>query len=314
LPAQAVREYVNESADIKLLIAEMQKAIDESVAQRTAQVGAPGNHPKAGESVEYEPSIISLFDILGFKDLLGRAGEDANAVSEMLSLARRFSTPDEGAAENFGWKSINFSDTVVRAVPIVSDANVKVRLGIVFYELTDVAHLQVNLLFRNVLIRGAVTIGRIFMKADVVFGPGLVDAHLLESKHALYPRVIVDKRVLKALKEIPLLRSHLFDEEMSYINRLVRKDTDGHLFVDYLRYALDNSDDNYEYGTLILAHKELVEEQILGASALDGRTRYGKSRKQKAEWLRRYHNRHVKTLSAVILKSETEIQKQSLFI
>lgn len=305
---------MNQSADVKLLIAEMQKTIHASVAQRKAHVGAPGKHPKAGELVAYEPSLITLFDILGFKDLLNRAGEDANAVSEVLSLARRFSTPDEGAAENFGWKSINFSDTVVRAVPIVSNANVKVRLGIVFHELTDIAHLQVNLLFRNVLIRGAVTIGRIFMQADVVFGPGLVDAHLLESEHALYPRVIVDKRVLKALKEIPLLRSHRFDEEMSYINRLVRKDTDGLQFVDYLRYALDNSDDNYEYGTLILAHKELVEKQISEASALDGRTRYGKSRKQKGEWLRRYHNCHVKTLSAVILKAETGIQKQSLLV
>jgi hypothetical protein len=305
---------MSENADIIKLIAELQKTIDASVAQRKTPAAIPAKAHTATKSTAYEASIISLFDILGFKEVLKRAGKNATVVEEVLRLARRFSTPDEGAAENFGWQSINFSDTVVRAVPIVSEANVKVRLGIVFHELTDIAHIQANLMYRDILIRGAITVGHIFMEKDVVFGPGLVDAHLLESQRALYPRVIVDKRVLRALKKIPLLRSHPFDEEMSYINRLVRKDTDGELFVDYLRYALDNSNDNYEYGTLILAHTDLVKKQLLESSALDGRTRYGRSRRQKAEWLQRYHNRHVKTLSAAILKSETGIARQSLFI
>jgi hypothetical protein len=70
------------------------------------------------------------------------AGADANKVTRVLNIARWFSKPDRGATENFGWKFINFSDLVLRTVPILSDANRKVKLGLVFHELTDLAYIQ----------------------------------------------------------------------------------------------------------------------------------------------------------------------------
>jgi hypothetical protein len=268
----------------------------------------------ATRSEAYRPSVISYFDILGFKELLSSAGEDANRVGDVLDLARKFSEPDEGAVDNFGWRSINFSDLIVRAVPILTETNRKVRVGLVFQELTDIAHIQLNLAFKGILIRGAVTVGQILIKSDLVFGPGLVDAYILESTKAIAPRVIIDNKIFSALKQIALLRSHPLEEEMQYIRPLISKDTDGLWFVDYLNYAKDNADDNHEYALVLQKHRELVATQLAESYAINGRTRLGKSRRHKAEWLKSYHNKHVKTLSAASLKSETGIQRRSLLV
>jgi len=263
---------------------------------------------------EYRPSIVSYFDILGMKTLLGDAGSDAGKVAEILQTTRRFSRPDIDAEEEFGWTFVNFSDLVLRTVPILSEVNLKHRLGVVYYELSDLADIQVNLASKNVLIRGAVTLGDITVDRDLVFGPALATAYLLESKRAIFPRIIVDQLVLQGLKKLPVLRAHDYKQEMAYIRRLIRRDVDGNWFVDYLRYALDNSDDYSQYGKFILHHRSLVLRQLSESGALDGRTREGRNRRAKAAWLRSYHNRHVRILSAIRLKQETGINRAELVV
>ena len=48
-----------------------------------------------------------------------------------------------------------------------------------------------------VLIRGAITVGNIFAKGDITFGPGLTEAYLMEEKCAKYPRIIMTKSTLE---------------------------------------------------------------------------------------------------------------------
>jgi hypothetical protein len=293
------------------------KHLDETISEiRKTLQSAPLPRPETELPVgfEYRPSLVSYFDVLGMKELLTAAGTDANKVANVLDIARRFSTPDRGASENFGWKFINFSDLVLRIVPILSDANQQVRLGLVFHELIDLAYIQVNLAGRGVLIRGALTIGRIAAEHGLVFGPALANAYILESKKAVFPRIIVDDKALTALREIPLLRAHNYKEEMGYIGGLIRQDSDGVWFVDYLGYLLENADDNYEYAEFLQVHKSLVNKQLSEARKLDGRTHEGKSRRQKAEWLKSYHNTHLQRVSAEKLKEETGIERRALFV
>lgn len=285
---------------------EMRKALQSS--------SAPRSETELPVGFEYKPSIVSYFDVLGMKELLRAAGADANVVARVLNIARQFSTPDRGAAENFGWKFINFSDLVLRIVPILSDANQEVRLGLVFHELLDLAYIQVNLAAQGVLIRGALTIGRITAEQGLVFGPALANAHILESTKAVFPRIVVDDMVLAALKEIPLLRAHNYEEEMGYIGGLIRQDSDGVWFVDYLGYLLENADDNDEYADFLQVHNLLVNKQLLEVSNLDEQTREGKSRRQKAAWLKSYHNTHLERVSAEKLKEETGIDRRTLFV
>jgi hypothetical protein len=261
----------------------------------------------------YEVSLVSYFDILGMRSLLKRAGDDAEGVATVLRAARHFSQPDQGAAENWGWKFVNFSDLILRSVPVASEANRRSQLGLVFHELSDLANIQGNLLAKNVLIRGAITLGEIAVDVGLTFGPALVRAYELEAKRVVFPRIMVDPLVLAGLKEIDLLRHHDYKQEMEYIKGLIKRDTDGVWFVDYLHYMLDNVE-GYEYVEFLLHHRSVVAAQLRETELLDGRTREGVRRRQKAAWLRAYHNRHLSVLSGKRVKQSTGISKAQLFI
>lgn len=79
-----------------------------------------------------------------------------------------------------------------------------------------------------------------------MFGPGLVEAHHMESKIARYPRIIVSDNAIVALKEAPVLRAEgiSFKEEMSYLKNLLRKDKDGVWFLDYLAIIRSEKDND----------------------------------------------------------------------
>src|SRR5438105_1445070 len=70
----------------------------------------------------------------------------------------------------------------------------------------------------GMLVRGGVTIGKLYHSGGVVFGEALVDAYRLESRVAIYPRIAVSSRIY----------SHLPNRER------IAQDTDGIWYLKYL--------------------------------------------------------------------------------
>lgn len=72
-------------------------------------------------------------------------------------------------------------------------------------------------------IRGAVVVGKLHFDDNFVYGEALVNAYQLESKLAIYPRVIVDKSALDLIKDknIPVVQ-----------------DKDGQYFYDYIQLCI----------------------------------------------------------------------------
>jgi len=68
----------------------------------------------------------------------------------------------------------------------------KDRAFIIFREVIDISFAQANLLQRGILIRGGMTVGPLFYDSSHVFGPGLVRAYELESRLAIYPRIVTE--------------------------------------------------------------------------------------------------------------------------
>jgi hypothetical protein len=265
---------------------------------------------------KYKLSLISYLDILGMKDLLRDSGNDANRVGKIIELSRSFSQPDKEDAAIWKWRFANFSDLILRAVPILSDANKETPVGLVFHELQDLCYLQANLLARGILIRGAVTIGYISMNRGLIFGQGLADAYKLESKHARYPRIIIDKIVLDFMRVSPFLRGpgHTYGQEIGFLKNTIRRDGDDMWFLDYLRYMLHNADNNHQYCQFVASHRAFIETQVNELKALDQRKREVKSRADKLRWLGRFHNQHVDTIRSKRLKAEMGWSKQSLYV
>ena len=82
------------------------------------------------------------------------------------------------------------------------DIGGEIRIDILLQEAIQwVGSLAFRALDMELLIRGGLTIGKLYHSKNVVFGEGMIDAHQLESRVALYPRVAVSPRILKYISK-----------------------------------------------------------------------------------------------------------------
>jgi len=68
--------------------------------------------------------------------------------------------------------------------------------------------------------RGAITYGEIIHTNDFVFGPGFIQAYTLESKEAIYPRIIIDNAFIDNFRE------------NNEIASLIKNDDDKQYYID----------------------------------------------------------------------------------
>jgi len=158
---------------------------------------------------------------------------------------------------------------------------------LLFNELLDIGGLQTELIKHDISLRGALTVGE--TREDFVAGPGIFDVHRLREL-ADVPRVIIDPRAFVEVEDDERLRApyHLLMEELDYIRRLLRQDSDGVWYVDYLanEYRAVPGET-----ALFHAHRALVEARLGSVIAL---TRTSRS----WTWLWHYHNAVVDDLHA----------------
>lgn len=112
----------------------------------------------------------------------------------------------------------------------------------VFYALLDILYVQINLVFKGLLCRGGVTRGPLVHTPKMLFGPGMVDAYSLESKAAVYPRVILNQSIIGTGIEAHG-QHHLRKHEEEGIMSLLEKDSDGMYYIDYVTRAQYELDD-----------------------------------------------------------------------
>jgi hypothetical protein len=199
--------------------------------------------------MHYEKRVICFLDILGFSEhvenTINQDGIDneeyINNINDGFEAIRFYLDVDN--PEAFGdTKATQFSDSVVISFPINEESGV-------FHTLLDVMFVQMNLIIYGLLCRGAITKGKLIHTEKLLFGPALINAYQLESKAALYPRVILDKDIIEI--GMSAHASHHFKRhERDSIMSLLSKDTDGMYFVDYItkgQGAMDEPDDYPDY-------------------------------------------------------------------
>ena len=149
---------------------------------------------------KYERCIVSLFDILGFKNLVGRS-----SVGEVLAVlkAKDGLRPSVVVPSTDGqWRDItktmtmSFSDLIVNVTPLDTSRS--------FYQALDQLLLlglkQSRLAAEGIFVRGGLTIGDAFAKEQVVFGPALIRAHELERTSARWPIVAIDPDAVNEMR------------------------------------------------------------------------------------------------------------------
>lgn len=146
----------------------------------------------------YSNYCIAYLDILGFKNIVNT--EKASTIHEIFSnvrLAKRLVAGGTKGTDVFceirkKTKFYFFSDSIVCAIPMEEPMAFEVIAS-------NCMLLQHALWLRGmqVWIRGGITIGNLYCGQSEVFGPALVEAYMLESTVAKYPRIVMTEQTYK---------------------------------------------------------------------------------------------------------------------
>lgn len=186
---------------------------------------------------KYENRIIAYIDLLGFKEAVA----DEEKMESILDLLTQFIKQNGDHTPEWGYdtktnepiiqsiSSSAFSDHIVISFLVIEDSYEDIRLLMVMQKLQNhIGDIAMTALSKGFLIRGAVTIGKLYHQNNMVFGKALVDAYNLESQTAIYPRILISKE----LKEY--IDSN--DWRKKSVTYLVTQDFDGYWILNYIQH------------------------------------------------------------------------------
>uniref|UniRef100_E6Q0P3 Guanylate cyclase domain-containing protein n=1 Tax=mine drainage metagenome TaxID=410659 RepID=E6Q0P3_9ZZZZ len=220
----------------------------------------------------YELRLVAFIDILGFKNIVQGTKDERRLKSVLRAIDRLRELSED--VESSSKQVSQFSDSIVISYPVRERASV-------FYLLLDIAMAVLDLVYWGFAVRGGVTIGPLIHDEKHLLGQGLIDAYEMEAKHAKYPRVLVDPKLLK-LARIFHAPQNSPDDEAGYVRDLLREDEDNRFFLDYTSwnayFGLHGDVDGYDdYLTSI---SKMVKAQLKSKDA---------SVREKGLWLQRLY-------------------------
>lgn len=228
--------------------------------------------------------IVAFVDILGFKNMVHdslNSQESANNLHEALKRIYDLKNHNESPTEvtslrEFGVEISTFSDSIVISYPIDYE-------GGLFFILMELIHLQLDLACYGILIRGGLSIGLLYHDGNIVYGPAMNEAYYLESKCAIYPRIIINKEDI--IEGICKTRAeqNTMEQDIKYVMSCLKVDDDERFYLDILRQHQELGDwgDEY-YNWLVNIRKTIVS----------GLNQYSNSPRiyKKYNWLKKYYN------------------------
>ncbi len=145
-------------------------------------------------SLKYETRLIAFVDILGWTKAVRTASRDPEQIQKLglvLNTIRSQIQQSKWMAKHGdadGWPGdpqvTQFSDclTISTQADYIGKSQLVSALGF----------LSMSMLHQGFLLRGGLTIGELYHRECMVFGPAFLKAYELESRCAVYPRIILD--------------------------------------------------------------------------------------------------------------------------
>lgn len=196
--------------------------------------------------MKYDQRIVLFLDILGFKKIVLETiekqetnGNFIDRKEKILDLHNTLSKMGEIAGNQSILNNINvtqFSDSIVISFLEESPNNAPKVFRIIL-------EIIINLIKRGIICRGAISYGKFIHSEKILFGPALIDAYETESKAAMYPRVIMDKRIYDYSNSSKIKLSKVKDNPIS---GYIKEDLDGKFYIDYISNAHLIIQDEYE--------------------------------------------------------------------
>jgi hypothetical protein len=225
-------------------------------------------HPRP---VKYTRSIVTYLDILGFRNLIDT--KTAGEISQILRILTESVKPGE-TSKLEGLRFTKFSDTVIRSTPVG-----KHFPHDFIFELRTILYAQIALIPREILVRGAVTIGDCVQSWRRVYGRAVARAYDLAEREGEPPRIVIDEEALAHVR--PALTNEGLGSEL---DGLVRKEGTT-TYLNYLKACeAELFVPEQEYPMFLKLHRDLIRK---GLSTYAAKPRV----LEKYEWLRNYHER-----------------------
>lgn len=174
----------------------------------------------------------------------------------------------------------SFSDNIVTALPVPPGTDGESEFG---YLVNGASWFQLLLILEGIFVRGALVRGLAWVGQDLAYGPALTSAYELESRHAVHPRIVIDRTLAEDLATyIGYYGGAGSPEEAQVLVEL-----DGTMFINYLDIASDFPD--VDQGLEIVErHREAVVSALFD-------TRGQAGIHDKYVWVARLHNHVVAT-------------------
>lgn len=229
-----------------------------------------------------QASIVAYFDVLGFTAEM-RAAQQAGRSDEFLQRvsstvkgwyeAARDTSDDIFDVDQRLWELKAFTDNVVIGHPIRHGG--EPELG---HLMSDVAMLQLAFILEgDLFMRGGIAAGELYMDDDLAYGSALLDAVAAE-KRADVPRVVLDP---SAETLVSAQLEQYASVALAPHARILLRDEDGQLFINYLAAAFEYSSGSIE--GWVADHRNRVVDRLT-------RHRGAPRVWAKYAWVARYHN------------------------
>ncbi len=223
------------------------------------------------EKIEWKQEtrhIIAILDLLGASEMImGDKSEIAmNGISGMFKDAEtKWPHVEHAPAVLHDIKCVTFSDNIALALEVGEELSKEEMNATIESFITYISAFQSVSLKNGLLFRGGIAIGKLYMDSSTnfVWGKALVEAHLLEEKTAIYPRVVLSRQ---------------FEQfDLPNTTRII-KDFDGMYFVDYFSKVKE------KFPEWIEKSKKMIKDRHTEYEGKAGKERI----LQKYAWLQHY--------------------------
>jgi hypothetical protein len=247
----------------------------------------------------YRKALVSFIDVIGFADFV-KESETApsHVVPEIYRILKTLrSQIEEGEQfkysdiEGLGpepdplFRAFSFSDCTVRVTFLDSENNLP---NVLIRELRLLSEKQLELACWSadeweefpVLLRGGISVGNISMDPDlksdeIIFGPAMVRSYELEKATAVYPRIVLDRQLVK-------------ESKANEWTGILKQGDDGVYFLNYLRECIELEPliEPIMIGNATMSlfkHRKTIEK---GINILKSSSRMNERILQKYLWLR----------------------------
>lgn len=268
----------------------------------------PDTHTNENQDTgKYEDCIVAYLDILGFTskvldshnnlDTLANIIQSLKIVNAIPSGGKKISD-HSGGKRTIQIRSRFFSDSLVFFLKEEPE-----DIAQLFFV---IRYLQDQLWQKGICLRGSIVRGQMYwtnQDDNVTVGQGLIDAHQLESKIAIYPRIVVSEALYEYIEQESIPPRPFGTAESTHLANLIHRDSDGVRFLDLLHCGItrvegERFDGSLGRGRFTIWYNPNApsrHSEVLGCVDRiihDHEESGDEKTKQKYAWLRTYRNRH----------------------